>query len=451
MKRELPPVMAFYHSDGFVPAWKQATRYAGNGGRLAVMPDVVDARLVTKPGQEPWEMYYTTLTAEYVGDSRGGNRILIVAHGNGPMATLDGILPAYSWQYRDKERNRRGGRIAQREFLRLESGAYGPVEVVDLTSYFRRYRYPFISQLRASQAATDPVLRARFGPRTAEYIAYHTAQARLWHAEQAGIDPENRYGLRDHSLYLDRRRSMHLEMAQDGSDPFLMQVGDDLNCSYRYYPLEPGYAFAHLISIGGLASVHHTEESERRAYESLAFDVSCHAWSNGVRLVAISKGAQLNRIHAGVNNVSQLVRRHWQSLLIPVSSRVRIGFRPLMQVGDEWFTQYSKNGPGLDTCEPEFHVTSIEPIGEIVDFVTPTLGYYGFFKYDIRGVRMMAPTGANAYALAGEPENVIKGETQRCPIQFYRVTADTTKRLPRIEQVENDYETLMRLLTEETP
>ena len=47
--------MAFYHQDGLPAAWKQAMRFAGKGGRLATMPDIVAARLATKPGDFPWE------------------------------------------------------------------------------------------------------------------------------------------------------------------------------------------------------------------------------------------------------------------------------------------------------------------------------------------------------------------------------------------------------------
>src|SRR3989344_1320951 len=123
------PAMAFYHPDGLVAAWKQASRFAGDEGRIATLPDIIDARLATKPGSVPWERYFTTRSAEYVGKSRGGNRIIVVAHGVGPMATLDGVIETYKWHYSDKNRDRRGGRITEEEFHNLESGRYGPVAV----------------------------------------------------------------------------------------------------------------------------------------------------------------------------------------------------------------------------------------------------------------------------------------------------------------------------------
>jgi hypothetical protein len=123
--------MGFHHSDGFVPAWKQAIKFAGEHGRIGTMLDVVDARLAADINSFPWNTYFTTTSAEYFGYSKGGVRILIVAHGIGPMSTLEGILKAYSYEYKDKERNRRGGRIPQSEFQKLEDGFYGEVSVVE--------------------------------------------------------------------------------------------------------------------------------------------------------------------------------------------------------------------------------------------------------------------------------------------------------------------------------
>ena len=39
--RPFAHAMAFYHQDGLPAAWKQAMKFAGKGGRLATMPDIV--------------------------------------------------------------------------------------------------------------------------------------------------------------------------------------------------------------------------------------------------------------------------------------------------------------------------------------------------------------------------------------------------------------------------
>lgn len=132
--------MGFYHQDGFVSAWNQAKKFAQDDGKIATLPDIVEARLATYPNSVAWSNYYTTMTAEYFGLSRGGNKILIVAHSVGPMSTLDGVLKAYGFEFKDKDRNRRGGRIARSEFLKLESGYYGKVEVVEFEPILHHYQ-----------------------------------------------------------------------------------------------------------------------------------------------------------------------------------------------------------------------------------------------------------------------------------------------------------------------
>ncbi len=451
--------MAFFHNDGLPAAWKQAMKFAGQGGRLATLPDIIAARLETKPGDLPWETYFTTTTAEYCGLTKAGNHILIVAHGVGPMSTLEGICQAYSHEYQDENRSRRGGRIGQQEFWDLEAGKFGRVEVVDLDEYCRRYKYPFIQILRVSEAFTDPVLKARLGPEAEKYVRAHAEFARQWHREQAGLDPENRYNIPGdvHRRFLDRRRSQHLRDGAEDSDPFIIQLEDAANCCYGYRDyhdygagnkfvyrkIEDGLAIAHLVSTGGLCDMHHESN------ESLVLNVSCHEWWNGVRLVGIKSGGCIRtRLMAGPD-AYQLLRQHWRELLVPMSERETVGFRALVQIGDQWFTQYPKAGECGDTWEPEYAVTSMEKVGEPVQFRTKVGGYHGFFKFGANEVQAIAPPLANAYYFTGEPEIEWHGGNpthHTCLVQFYRVAADTSKRLMRCSQLSHDYERMMKLL-----
>jgi len=444
-KKTKEPVnaMAFYHQDGLVAAWKQAMKFAGEGGRIATLPEVIAARLNKKPGDSVWEKYYTTLTAEYFGFSKQGKQILIIAHGVGPMATLDGILKAYSWEYKDKNRDRRGGRITQEEFWDLEAGKFGEVHIVDFTEYLKQYQYPFIETLKASWAMTDEVLRARLGPQCERYVQYHAEAARAWHRQQAGLNPENRYHLPEdtHQQYLDRRRKHHLIDGAEGSDPYIIKVEDESNCSYRYTPIETGYAIAHLISTGGLMNLSHQGE------ESLVMDTSCHAWSDGVRLIGIKPGETIqSNIYDGPD-ANQLLRRHWKELFQPVSKPSTSGFYRLTELGKQNFTQYPKNGGAIDSGEPEYMVTTIEEIGEPVLFRTEILGYYGLFKYHISGVIALAPPQANAYQFVTDPEiEKGDGEHQIAMVQFYHIEADTTRRLIRSSELARNYDLMMSLL-----
>jgi hypothetical protein len=445
--------MAFYHQDGLPAAWEQAMKFVGNGGRLATMPDIVAARLETKPEEMPWSTYFTTLTAEYYGIGKQGNRILIVAHGIGPMSTLDGIRKAYSWEYKDKDRNRRGGRITAQEFLDLEAGKFGEVSIIDFDEYCRRYEYPFLQVLRALEAMTDPVLKARLGPQSEEYIRIHTSAARMWHREQAGLDPKNSYKFpKDvHRRFLDRRCVQHMRDGVHDSDPYIIKLEGAANCWYTnsisgHRPIEEGYAFAHLISTSALCHLHH------EGNESLTNDVDCHEWWNGVRLIGIQAGGSIGSgLHKGPD-AYKLLRKYWHELFVSAETQETIGFRALVKIGQKWFTQYPKAGEGMDTWEPEYEVISIKKIGKPVQFRTTVGGYHGFFKFGTKEVEAIAPPNANAYFFVGEPQNEWHDGNpthQTCVVKFYRITVDSTKRLVRVDNLVHDYETLMRLVAKE--
>lgn len=441
--------MAFYHEDGLVPAYKMAALFASKEGRLATLPDVVAARLATKPGQLPWETYFTTTSAEYYGIGQSGQRLLIVAHGIGPMSTLDGAQKAYSWQYKDKSRERHGGRISQQEFLSLEAGEYGPVHIIDLDSYCQRYEYPFIQQLRVSEALTDPVLHARLGGREqAElYVHAHAEHARAWHRHQAGVDPENRYLLPNYQDYLMRRHKLHYANGASNSDPYILQVDDASNLCYffgwehGFRPIEEGMAMGHLLSTGRLSHMHH------EGNESLVLDYGCHGWHDGVRMLALRPGASAaDPIDEGMGCVGELVRRFWEKLIQPVEQPNPVGFRALMQVGTtkQWFTQHEKQGERTDTHQPEFRVTKIQQVGEPTIFRTTHGGGF-FFKYGINEVERLVPQGANAYIL-GEPYR--DGEMFAATVHFCHIEVDNTKCVPRSESLKGNLKLLLGLLSQ---
>ncbi|MEZ4103202.1 MAG: hypothetical protein R3B55_01390 [Candidatus Paceibacterota bacterium] len=187
--KQLPQAMGFFHRDGLPAAWKQAAQFADKDGRIATLPEIIAARLATKPGDYPWETYFTTRSAEYIGTSRQGNRILIVAHGIGPMSTLDGVTKGYRTKFTHQNHRIQGGRIIGPKFWDLEAGKFGDVSIIDLDEYCKRYQYPFIMSLRLSEALTDPIVNARLGPQAEEYLVNHARHAQLWHQKQATVDP----------------------------------------------------------------------------------------------------------------------------------------------------------------------------------------------------------------------------------------------------------------------
>lgn len=414
--------MAFYHQDGLVPAWNFASKFAGEGGRIATLPDVINARLATESGSIAWEKYITTSTAEYLGRRRNGSMAIIVAHGIGPMSTLDGILKAYGHEFKDKSRNNHGGRISQEEFWKLEDGKYGKVVIIDLQELLDNYKYPFLEILSKAAALAEPLLNARLGLNAHKYIRKHAEIARKWQKEN------------DHDAPF--------------SGPGTIEMGDASNCSYQHFPLKENMAYAHLITIGGLKNLGYYEHGEHR--RSLVSDVSCHEWSNGVRFVGISADKEITSIHPGFENISNLISQNWTKLMEPASQVLPIGIRSLIKVGDEtWFTQYPKIGSAMDTCEPEFQVISIKLIDKPIDFTTEICGYHMFFRYNVKEVETIKPFNANAYYLAGEPEIIYSGgnpKYHQIKIQFCHIETDTTKRLIRDKQLRNNFDTLMKLV-----
>lgn len=445
-------VMAFYHEDGMVPVWLQARAFAGDRGRLATMPDMVSARFGSRPDQAgPWNTYYTTLTAEYFGRGRSGRMLIIVAHGIGPMSTLEGVKKAYSWEYKDKDRSRRGGRITQQEFWDLEDGKYGPVEIIDYEDYCQRYEYPFMEILRYSQAMTDPVLKARLGEAWQHYLVLIAEYARSFHREKAGVEPADRlYQVGDETYlkYVGGCDEQHLRDGAKDSDPYIIKVGDASNCSYYVKTergLEEGYALGHLVSTGSLCYMGFIPTGGC-SREALVHDIDCHEWWNGTRIVGMKSGAN---ILAGIDSCPEataILRSNWQDFFVPAKEPAEFGFGALMKIGDQWFTQYLKQGERMDTHEPEFLVTEAEKVGGLVTFRTTIGGYHGFFKYGIKEVESLAPVGANAYCVVGAIDTECKDgdpEYHRTEVQFYRVEVDTSQRLRRAKDLSYDHETRM--------
>lgn len=422
--------MAFYHEKGFVPAFQQANKFAGKEGHVGTMPDAIAMRLATPPYKElgmtsssnptPWDRYYTTLTAEYFGVLAGRTSI-IVAHGIGPMSTLQGILDAYRYEFDDKSRNHRGGRISQAEFDKLARGEYGDVSILDYEEYRnrwgdRQFRSP-TGYRRASDASRDALLVARLGPQAHEYIARHAALARQYYQKQA---------------------------SKEVGDPYIVDVEEPGNLPYWCRDIEPGLAFAHLTSIGGIGLVHHQNGMQ---LPSWACDVGIHEWWNGVRLLGVRPGP-VGKVQDGPD-ARRLLRKHWQELFEPSGlDRKPDGLFVLMQLPDKtWFTQFQKKGASADSYEPEFRVTSMEKVGELARFYTESNYPVPIFRYDIREAQGVLLKEANAYELVGDPTKTGGADSQEtCLVQGYRIEIDHTQRLVRQDALANDYDRMMQLL-----
>ncbi|HEU0051268.1 MAG TPA: hypothetical protein VFQ60_04425, partial [Patescibacteria group bacterium] len=191
----------------------------------------------------------------------------------------------------------------------------------------------------------------------------------------------------------------------------------------------------------------------REQRESLASDVSCHEWWNGVRLLGVRPDIIPGTIsiHPGLPNFETLLKGHLEQLLRPNpdSAKQKGGFYHLLQIGNQHFTEYPKRGDRMDTGAPEFVVTSVKPVqGGPFLFNTSVGGFYGYFKYGIKEVSRLAPKGANAYMftqpiITNPPGRKMQHTTG---VKFFKVEVDTSRRVIRDEDVYRDYEFMMSLI-----
>lgn len=438
--------MCFYHADGLVPAWTNALAYANEGGRIATLPEIIEARMLAPTDSVVWNSYFTTRTAEYLGYGADDRLKIIVAHGVGPLATLEGIKKAYAYSYKSKDRNKRGGRITHQEFLKLEAGVYGPVHVVDYEDYVREFEYPFIEPTNYLLFRSDKLVEARFGkPELVKQFAKRLLQINQEYIIQEvipGFDPND--GLQ---RWFNRTTLKQIGRNKEYLNPPILINSDEHNLPYfAYTQLHPKgeWAFAHLLSIGGNQLTKFCENY----YACYISDIACHSWNDGTRFLVIPHDAKLDTVIDGPDP-RMLIRKHWQELFIPTTTKFVSSMFTIMKMGDNFFTEYRGPKDVMDSAEPQFVIQSIEPVGDVIRFVTPVLGYYGFFKYEIDEMIRQAPPQANAYRFVGEPEIVWKdgdAHSQTCDVQFYKITVDSSQEIMRSQELSHNFELMLHLI-----
>lgn len=424
--------MAFYHPHGLVPAYEQASMFASPDGRIATLPDILEARLSSDPYDTAWTNYVTTATAEYYGQSPAGTPLIVVAHGVGPMATLAGIQDVYSFEFRDKTRSRRGGRISRKVFNDLINGKLGDVSVVDFEEALRGYQFPFGGRT-PEELLANPLWVARLGgPELAErYVTRHAGYALvdlLGQQNSVAQGPNPQPG-------------NILSMRESNNAPYthVVTVGRD----YRYLPreVEDDLAIGHLLAIGQLTNMSQAGNGIRTHLQS---DISPHDWTDGVRLVGLRSGGKAGKIHPGFSSDRAIRSARsllWQADAGPAASAD--GFHTLIQIDGEWFTQHPKSGEALDSGQPRHAIVEIAPVGDLCRRSVTSGGYHGFLRYALADIQRVAPAGANAYCMVGTAG--YDGRQHHFAVQHYRVTVDRSRRLPTTEEIYRDYELLMKV------
>lgn len=462
--------VAFHHRDGLVAAWSFAERYAGKSGHIATLPEIVKLRLGARHGtnNSPWENWYTSASAEYVGVGADGRVKIIVAHGVGPMSSIDGIKAAYKWEWGDKTRHNNGGRITAQQFLDLEAGTYGEVKVFDSTESIRAYNRGdykvyvapvnvldfqdyldvmglkdglnvFYWYLTAPAALRNPLLRMRLGSDAYRYLMKHERIAKAFHAKERPND-----GYRWAQGFDDR------------SHPYITKVETASNCAYTQpneairnatgkwvdEPRVPekGYALAHLLDIDAFMRTHTQEVGVM-----LMSSPNVHEWWNGAKFIAVPHGATLDDGLMQGPDPAKAIREHWEHFMQPVEE----GYVPitpylLKYAHGEWFACYPKKYPDdecTDEGDVEFRVRSVKRVGVDSAFTTDE---DLFLRYKLAQVKALMPRGANAYKIvdiSGKDRNGLTTVT----VRFYEADVDTARRLPRTDEIARDYERLMEI------
>lgn len=457
--------MAFYHQDGLVAAWSFTKRYVGTSGHVATLPEIVKLRLGARPdtNNSPWENWYTSASAEYVGVGADDRIKIIVAHGVGPMSTIDGIMDAYRWEWGDETRRNTGGRITAQQFIDLEAGVYGkvkvvnasdfnrpennlmwkfdiaPVNVLDFREYMRVMGYVdgdniFQRHLTAPDALRDPLLRMRLGSDAWFYLSKH-------------CDIAEAFRTKDHKNW-GCSCSWGTVFREP---PYIIKAETPPNCPYTILRAksscervpcipEEGYALAHLLGVDRLTPTH-TE------YDGMTLISSphLHEWQNSPKFVAMPKGAVM---HDGIDpgpDPNRTIHQHWELFLQPVEE----GHTPatpyrLEYVDGKWFTCYpteSSNDQHIGGTRFEFHVRSVQQIGGDVGFEADKTLLLGHKPDQVRAVM---PEGANAYKIiyATNPD---KNGSATVLVRFYKADVDTSRRPPLPNEIARNYSQVMEV------
>ncbi|MEY4744090.1 MAG: hypothetical protein RL272_35 [Candidatus Parcubacteria bacterium] len=404
--------------DYFRPAGL-ARSFAGEGGRIASLPDIVAARVSAPTTDVSWERFFTTSTAEYVGLSRSGTVIIVVAHGIGPLAGDDGVLAACV-ACRDGHGH---GRIPREEFLRLADGAYGDVAVVELRSLYGLRRFPTLEMLTYDQACEDPLVRARLGEDAEAFLARHRLASRRWLRE-------NDFGTR-------------------GND-CVLSLQDTALCGYGGMRFDDGWARAHLIDISPQTDYGHGHWDGPRWHRSLVTELSCHAWGTRTGAIGIRGNGPIGRIHPGPEIARAAFPRLWQRLAQRSSVTYRpTHLHPLTAFGGLWFTRYEGTGTGPDDGQPAHPVRAVEGAGHVVDLSMPIAGDdHRKVTLDAKRIRIESMPWANAYRILGRPRTVWTGDVPThhvVRIEYCVADVDTRWRVPPMHMLERQFDFLLRL------
>ena len=276
------------------------------------------------------------------------------------------------------------------------------------------------------------------GPRWKEYLTKHEDFARGAWAKDKGVRLDDSYaGI---ILGLDQPDPHYVLGCSDPSRSAHKRLGFN-HTGLEAYPAiggaDPSEAFANLLVISQLTNMNYHEYRQTM----LVTEIDIHGGSHHCRFLGLRKDANLANIAHDIG-ARGILHKHWRDLLVPAKGTpAPIRRIETIQPG-AFFTMTLKEGHNMDSGVFEHPVRSAKQLGP-GEFVTTIDGYYGFLRYDLNEVLAVAPPGTNAYVLGdGQIED---GATKhRVPVVFYHADIDLDHRLTTVDELENDFDLLMK-------
>lgn len=442
----LPNGMTFCNLKDFSTTLSAAQKYAQDGGRVATMTDIIMGRALNDAKSLFWNRYFTTLSAEFYGLYKGEKPMIVVAHGIGPLSTIEGIVKAYGG---DKERDARSeyGQISQAEFDKLVEGEYGKVHIVDIDELLTYYNFmlglaykngndslPGLwdnGYFTTRALAADPLFLARVGNENLAltYLKQHETIALKAMKERSG----------EHGRHVDDKTPVYAgKIDWSYKAPY---TTSDLKTWYIRSPqIErlkgKGFAYASLLSIGQLTWT----ALRGTMIDQLIFEMDTHEWWHGHRFLAIrSEGFFADTKEFDFDDVENKTPK--SAYIQSETDKLPEFFSIIMSDGD-MFTEAQKDGCSMDTGRAVFKVKNAKTIGGEIRINLKEENMF-FLRYDMEEVKAFKPEGANAFfRTCSDPRG------KWIMVQFYEVEADINERIIGKDELTDDLDRFMTIIEE---
>lgn len=387
------------------------------GGKIATMSDLAALRVAQDPDESIiWNRWFLSSTTIYFGTYQE-KRLVVIADHFGPLNTNERFLEWKQSGEKDEGSTRemygvRGcPKITQEEFNNLVEKKYGDVSLIDFDDYMTNHNSLYGGHITVSDALADPLLEKLLGRDRQSYEKFieKCFSISKQNARQKGKDEgaaekilelsvEDRYGVEIFMLYLKENKEFPTSPIA-----LLLTMGT------------PSYYGNHDLSVS----------TEIHSMESLDYS----------QLIVLNDEKMSTVI------VEYNPQKQWKKCLIANEEEFKEPFFSLR--GDkELFVEYPKRTDGsyMDTGEIMFPLSEIKEIGGPTFFETDDCRF--FLRYHIEEVRKVAPAEANAYRIT---DDVSPGDKVQVPVQFYKVTPITEKRIMRKKEVMNNLNLLLEI------